>query len=780
MDPGLLTLGALTFGATALLSRFRKTQKEGFDTIPTGDYPEVVNTAQELYNRFTLSSDPRQEATRVAQLDPATQQAYRAAADSALTTIQANLNVPGVVTVTQSENQNPVYIPDENSIFTRSNFCETKDINSDVFNDPKFVKNCGVCFSSGTTNTGKQFKGPKGLFIEELTKKQYLDKQQADGTTYSLSKPSLGSCEGATGGVGHDYSFAVNKKEFDAYSQRFRCKHDRVLDGTCAVCLQDGSYTYAGPKNSRELDVVSFFVAGVGTLKVSIGGREVEFTNKAKSLTLNASSPSKFSARVNEGDAMTFTVDNPDGQSEFYGIMEAPTTTGGVNQIPLDKILLTDDVNNAKPRRSKRFEVVATPSGSITVPKLISVYGKPNMILSGTLPFLFVGNAPFEGIDCKASILQSKPSSLEIYGGDPCYKPSSQGPGTWSDECLRSRITDFGCTQDGNLFKNPNELRNLSLVDLQKKVQEYAGKQYTDAASSKQCNGKNISTPCDPFVAYNVNETPDINLQCLEYLYYNRGAENPAIGPTYSGPTNTFYTLDNTGKKIYCLQNAKNDPRLPGNINTYNKYARNGYKGQLGLKAVQTAMNESFLRATNTSLNANLPDSQGGRSDAIRSCFLNLAQVPDTPLASNTLPNGRYLRVRFPNTRKNVIQISQIAVFDNRNVNVAQGKPTTAANKLAADCGPERAVDGQLASRWHPMEYHSTASGNDFWQVDFGREYPIKEVVYFNRADCCQSRATGMLLELLKADGNTVVWSVSLKGSRSVERFLTFAKSFNI
>ena len=140
-------------------------------------------------------------------------------------------------------------------------------------------------------------------------------------------------------------------------------------------------------------------------------------------------------------------------------------------------------------------------------------------------------------------------------------------------------------------------------------------------------------------------------------------------------------------------------------------------------------MNDAYIRATNTGLSANLPDAQGGRADSIRSCFINLAQVPDTPLPSTALPNARYLRARFPSGRKECIQISQIAVFDNRNINVAQGKPTTAKNQLANDCGPSRAVDGQLASRWHPMEYHSKCLDGDFWQVDFGREYPIKEDV---------------------------------------------------
>ncbi len=44
MDPGLLALGAVAAGATALLRSFSKTRKEGFDVIPAAGYPDVAQT----------------------------------------------------------------------------------------------------------------------------------------------------------------------------------------------------------------------------------------------------------------------------------------------------------------------------------------------------------------------------------------------------------------------------------------------------------------------------------------------------------------------------------------------------------------------------------------------------------------------------------------------------------------------------------------------------------------------------------------------------------------
>ena len=81
MDPGLLTLGAITIGA-ALLPKFLKSRKEGFDVIPTSGYPEVVETGQELFNKLTLASDPRSEAVRLNNLPDNQQEAYKRAVDN--------------------------------------------------------------------------------------------------------------------------------------------------------------------------------------------------------------------------------------------------------------------------------------------------------------------------------------------------------------------------------------------------------------------------------------------------------------------------------------------------------------------------------------------------------------------------------------------------------------------------------------------------------------------------------------------------------------------------
>jgi len=785
MDPGLLALGALAIGASTLLPRFQKSKKEGFNVIPANNYPSTAAQAQAMYNELTLASDPREETQRVAALPQQAQQNYQAAVNTALTGLAVQTNPNGTPSVTAGQNTTPVYIPDQNALLQKIAYCENKPINDDVFSDRRFAEDCGVCLTKGTLNNSQPFEGKKGLYVSTTDRQGLLDEKSMLGSKFNKGKPTHGYCDGATQGAGNNHTFALDKTELLAYQKRLKCRHEKSLTGECAVCLADGEYTYLGRPDQLAYDFVKFYVAGFGNLEVSVAGNAIDLAppqGVLRTLRISLSStPRMIPVNVKEGDIMVFSV-SVEGPvpGELYGWLEAPTPSGGVFQVPLDKILITDEVTNSAPRKSREFAQLRAENGTIFAAKLMTRYGKNSMVLTGTLPFLFAGNTEFQGIDCTTSILQSKASSVERFGGDPCYKPSTQKEGSWTDACLKDRVQTYGCTADGDLFKNPEPLRTLPMSGILNYVQNLVSKQYTDNAASKACNGKNISTPCDPYIVYNVDDTPKITNQCIRYLYYNEGAENPAIGPTYTGPVNTYFSLNNKGKRIYCLPGAGLDiDKNPQLLERYESIARNGYKGRLGLKAIQTLMDEQYRRATNTGLNANLPDNRGGRKFAIEQCFQTLASVPDNVLPAQNLPNAQFLRVSYPAGRRECIQISQIAAIDNRGQNVAFGKPTQAKNEWARDSGPARAVDGQLRARGHPFEYHSRCLPGDFWEVDFTREYPIKQVSYYNRADCCSTRSTGMILELLDKS-RKVIWQATLRGGLPVETFFTFARQHNI
>jgi hypothetical protein len=126
--------------------------------------------------------------------------------------------------------------------------------------------------------------------------------------------------------------------------------------------------------------------------------------------------------------------------------------------------------------------------------------------------------------------------------------------------------------------------------------------------------------------------------------------------------------------------------------------------------------------------------------------------------------NVRYVKV-IANNNGDCIQISQIVVnsiVNGASVNVAPRGTVTASPSWENQTQPQKAIDGRQAARPYPDIYHAVCSeGGTFWELDLGQDYPVTEIVYYNRGDCCQSRAVGMKLQL-KANNGTVHQPITL------------------
>jgi hypothetical protein len=127
-----------------------------------------------------------------------------------------------------------------------------------------------------------------------------------------------------------------------------------------------------------------------------------------------------------------------------------------------------------------------------------------------------------------------------------------------------------------------------------------------------------------------------------------------------------------------------------------------------------------------------------------------------------------YLKVRYvkvtANNNGDCLQISQIVVnaFVNGSViNVAPRGTATASPSWENQTLSRTPIDGTQAARPYPEIYHSVCSQGTFWELDLGQDYPVTEIVYYNRGDCCQSRAVGMNLQL-KANDGTVHQPITL------------------
>jgi hypothetical protein len=147
--------------------------------------------------------------------------------------------------------------------------------------------------------------------------------------------------------------------------------------------------------------------------------------------------------------------------------------------------------------------------------------------------------------------------------------------------------------------------------------------------------------------------------------------------------------------------------------------------------------------------------------------------------SNQTLPpvNIRYIKIRA-NPQGECLQIAQVVVNSLVNgviTNVAPRGTTSAPDTYANGAGgsnKDRPIDGLSGTaRAYPNIYHSACSANSWWQLDLGKDYPVTEIIYANRADCCSSRAIGTTMTATSSS-NTQYGPVTLTGA--------MVQSFNI
>jgi hypothetical protein len=127
--------------------------------------------------------------------------------------------------------------------------------------------------------------------------------------------------------------------------------------------------------------------------------------------------------------------------------------------------------------------------------------------------------------------------------------------------------------------------------------------------------------------------------------------------------------------------------------------------------------------------------------------------------------NIRYVHVGA-NSRGDWLQIAQIAVNTLVNgalVNVAPNGRASAPN-IYPNARAAYANDGTLSPRPYPYIYHSgSASPNNHWLLDLGKNYPVSQIIYYNRSDCCSERAIGMNI-LLTDEAGVSYGPITLNG----------------
>ena len=121
-----------------------------------------------------------------------------------------------------------------------------------------------------------------------------------------------------------------------------------------------------------------------------------------------------------------------------------------------------------------------------------------------------------------------------------------------------------------------------------------------------------------------------------------------------------------------------------------------------------------------------------------------------TPPSGRTGTSTRFIRIEntnYNNGSPNAptgtgaqIVIRQILAIDARGINVAIGKATRNSNfGITAVSQSYGAVNGLFNNT-----YKSTGSTNEWWEVDLGKNYDIKTIMYYN-----DTQNTGMRMFLL-------------------------------
>lgn len=801
MDPitGLAALAGISLATVAGL-RLTKQMKEGFAALPgiSTKYPTSVQESQSRYNMFSGLVNPITNSLIPVGSPDTTVRQQKETVNSALGSFAAEFspNSSQTLVLRKFENQFQARSDTNSSLYGAMKFCRDAGKQSNPFSTYasdgslktqgsvssdgqwKFDEVCGVCTTSGVDEEGNRFRTQQGMVIDPDTRDAAVQEQTTNGWPYPRIGPSIGTCEGAPNAP----AFATSAKDLERFKARQVCMSNKTIGGpdNCALCFESDSIYSSVPPDAQTLPI-TFLLQGTGTATLQLKG--VRLAQRQ----LSETSPTSIELKdAKEGDTFLVTVEDVAGSqtpTNVFGYMVSKTPRDGLYTMPLNLLATTDDETGASPSKSGGFHNF-TDIG-LDVAKIRPGSGKTRMRLRGVVPFTFVQPSEFSAMDCLDGPYQKQAASASAFATDqPCYAKGSK-PGSYTNACLHQRILDAGCTNAGTLYQNPQQLNTRNgqiqtLTQIYTALQGIAAQDMVDTEATKQCTGREIQTPCDPYILnaasmkfrtslQSTNPTLAAQAQqCLSFLYHNKGANEtatpPRVGPTYSGRV-TYRNNQREIKNIYCLPDGQLNPDTNTSArDTLARMGDNGYNGKIGVEAIKDYLNDQLSLATDLTKNANTdPD----RKAAILNCFgTSLASLPQTVTGSPqvvTNPCGvvaQFVRVLPSQLIQDAfIELSQLAVIDKNGVNVAPGKSTAGTTGPYQTHGfgtheAARAIDGQLYPKAQNFYISATPGGSSQFLLNLGSPTDITKIIYITRGDNpgISYRKNGIRLQLLDAN----------------------------
>jgi hypothetical protein len=805
MDPitGLTALAGITLASMAGL-RLKKKMEEGFAPLPDTNTQE----SQSRYNMFSGLVNPITNSIIPVGTSDTKAKETKLIVNDALGSYSAEFSPDNTQTLVlkQFKNQYPPRSDTQESLYGAMKFCRDAGKQTNPFTtytsdgsvklqgavSPdgkwKFDEVCGVCLTSGIDEEGVRFRATQGMVVDPNAREAAVQEQETKGWSYPRAGPAIGSCEGAPSGP----AFATNAKDLERFKSRQACLTSKTIGGpdACALCFESDNVYSAVPISTQTYPVY-LVLQGTGTVNLKVKGTVVAMK------TLSETSPVSLELKgAKEGDSFSVDVTSSDDSSaNLYGYLQSKTPREGLYTMPLNLLVTIDDETGSSPSKSGGFYNFSDVG--LDVAKIRPGSGKTRMRLRGSLPFTFVQPSEFAAMDCLDAPYQTRESSASAFSTDqPCYARGS-GPGKYNDACLRQRILDAGCTNAGELYKNPGSLNSKegvaqSISQIYTALQGIANQDMVDTEATKQCSGRSIQTPCDPFILRqgtlkfgdalrSTNATVASQAtQCLSFLYHNKGASEttnpPRVGPTYTALT-SYKNDQKLVKNLYCLPDGQLNPDTSSSgKETLVRIADTGYQGKVGVDAIKLYLSDQLALATNVNKNAN---SDPDRKAAIINCFgPTLSNLPAAATGTPTViqnPCGilaRFVRV-LPSQRISAseafIEISQLVVIDKTGTNVAPGKSTagtTAALPSSSTYGSMdagKAIDGQVYAKSANFYHSATPGGSAQFLLNLGSTTDVTKIIYITRGDSggrLNYRKNGIRLQLL--DGNQTVVSETL------------------
>lgn len=656
MDPltGLLGIVALSASSLAFL-RYQKQQREGFEAVSSQQYDQSVAQSQTVYNPLSQQLNPF--ANGLSGTDA------QQAAQLALGGLTANFDLNNSEFLNTAIGRYFTQPRSEptNGLIPTIQFCREQGKKADPFSDPRFAQQCGMCLTDGTDEEGTPFTGPRGLFIYEKEKEQAVKNKQEKGEIYTKGRPSLASCTGAP----DQPTFALNAEEYRKFSKRRECQTKKTVGNECGVCFQTQTYSFVD-KNSS-LENIFLVIAGQGKATILVDGTVIGSEDRSLSDTV----PVKINIGKKEGAKFEIKVKQVNDKALVYGYVEASMANKGIFRMPLRRLVQKDEETGASP--------VAEPPSymfsnvGVSSIKMRNANTKDMLRLSGTLPFSFPSPGEFATLDCPANPFQTQTSSLTSVSDDPCAKREASG---YNDECLTNTIYEAGCTNMGNLAKNPSQVNSYgtTLDAIKTRLGQIKLNDGILEQDSLLCSGQKPKTPCEAALA---DPTKPISTECLAYLYNNLGEADPRIGNTYPGNAQMGNQLSvvQTNPLQYCLPSGTLSPvdtqgrEVASAVSLLNQKAVNGFEGKKGVKAVQAYLNSVFLQALDTTL----PVSATSRSTAMTQCFNTVATATTPSLAPTGINFGDPALVQGNRTIQSdptAVQLTAIANSDDGTISI--------------------------------------------------------------------------------------------------------------